>query len=284
MSWCGWRRAVATVLLLAAAGLAGCSAADSNGVDVKVADSTAGLDTGECVPDCDGKFCGDDGCGGSCGECTADDGNFCTDTACQAGSCVYVPNDNECAGGEGKCHAGECCMPVCLNPDGSPKCGDDGCGGSCEDCGCGFACVDGLGIEGDACLYIECGDDGCGGNCGECTMFDNSFCNPAGLCDCSRECAGKVCGADGCGGSCGVCECGFVCQTGNCIATDDPCEGRECGSDGCGGSCGNCPDGLDCTMEGLCEQCNPKCAGKECGSDGCGGSCGECDGLETCSN
>ena len=32
-------------------------------------------DAQQCTPNCDGKKCGDDGCGGSCGKC--DDGQVC---------------------------------------------------------------------------------------------------------------------------------------------------------------------------------------------------------------
>ncbi|MBN1770637.1 MAG: hypothetical protein JXB32_05200 [Deltaproteobacteria bacterium] len=64
-----------------------------------------------CVPDCAGRACGDDGCGGSCGTCPA--GTSCSD----AGRCVCVP---DCAG---------------------RACGDDGCGGSCGACGTGFVCT-----------------------------------------------------------------------------------------------------------------------------------------------
>lgn len=54
---------------------------------------------GACVPDCSGKECGPDGCGGTCGEC------------------------DECVGGQ-------ClCQPTC----GLPQMGcDDGCGGTCQ--------------------------------------------------------------------------------------------------------------------------------------------------------
>lgn len=61
-------------------------------------------DTG-CIPACDSKNCGDDGCGGSCGECG--DGLVCTDGLCAAG-----------------------CQPQC---DGM-ECGEDGCGGNCGYC------------------------------------------------------------------------------------------------------------------------------------------------------
>ena len=61
--------------------------------------------------DCNGKTCGDDGCGGSCGSCPAGD------TCLANGTCVCTP---DC---EGKI------------------CGDDGCGGSCGGCINGGQCV-----------------------------------------------------------------------------------------------------------------------------------------------
>ena len=47
-----------------------------------------------CVPDCEGKKCGPDGCDGTCGTC--DDGNPCTDDSCNEGSCesYYVLTEN----------------------------------------------------------------------------------------------------------------------------------------------------------------------------------------------
>ena len=66
-----------------------------------------------CVPSaCAGKECGDDGCGGSCGECGPG-------TGCGA--------DGTCA-----------CLPDC----GAKQCGDDGCGGQCPNlCSGGQECV-----------------------------------------------------------------------------------------------------------------------------------------------
>ena len=49
-----------------------------------------------CLPSCDGKQCGDDGCGGSCGTC--DDGNPCTNDVCGVDGCEYLapgPHDPE---------------------------------------------------------------------------------------------------------------------------------------------------------------------------------------------
>ena len=268
-------------------GLSGCANSggqDGDG-DLVVEDAATQSEKTSCEPNCDEKYCGDDGCGGSCGSCSGiDDGNWCTDTLCQAGLCVYVPNTKECAAGAGQCMDGTCCEAVCITFEGAAKeCGDDGCGGSCGDCGCGLACVAGLCLEGDPCQAAQCGTDGCGGSCGECTDYPNSFCDGAGQCGCTKECEGKVCGDDKCGGVCGTCPCGTACQNDTCLDVDDPCQGKECGDDGCGGSCGTCPGGNAC-VDGQCLDCVPECGGKQCGPDGCGGNCGQCGNDEACTN
>jgi len=76
-------------------------------------ESTApdGTDTGgPCVPSCEGKACGDDGCGGSCGAC--DDGDPTTIDTCDAVSqaCQHVP-------------AGDCdVLAVIAIPEGDEVC------------------------------------------------------------------------------------------------------------------------------------------------------------------
>ena len=71
-----------------------------------------------CVPGCDGKYCGSDGCGGDCGYCGAG-------SACNAlGRCIPSP-----------------CTPRCQGRD----CGDDGCGGSCGTCTGGQLCASEMG-------------------------------------------------------------------------------------------------------------------------------------------
>ena len=65
-----------------------------------------------CTASCNGRECGDDGCGGSCGECW---GEACIDGIC---------------GG---------CQPQCS----ARECGDDGCGGSCGTCPEGGICQQG---------------------------------------------------------------------------------------------------------------------------------------------
>eukprot|EP00899_Mesostigma_viride_P007624 jgi/Mesvir1/16863/Mv15748-RA.1 len=61
-----------------------------------------------CLPTCDGNYCGDDGCGYKCGTC--DVGRVCRNSVCYPGAC-----EPKCAGS-------------------GRACGDDGCGGRCGEC------------------------------------------------------------------------------------------------------------------------------------------------------
>ncbi len=253
-------------------------------------DSTAPAEgTGcSCTPNCTTAECGDDGCGGSCGSCTAPE-------TCQSGQCI--------------------CTPTC----GAAVCGDNGCGGSCGSCAANELCTGGQCVCQPDCTGTECGDDGCGGTCGNCTAPD--VCQ-AGQCVCQPDCTGAVCGPDGCGDSCGSCTTGEFCQAGQCVAScsvgltlcgtdcvdlltdhahcggcSSPCAANEacqggscvcqpnctgmvCGDDGCGGSCGACAGNELCT-NGQCI-CQPDCTDAECGDNGCGGTCGTCTGGEVC--
>ena len=189
---------------------------------------------GACLADCEGRHCGDDGCGGSCGECQPE-------FECYEGGCVT-------------------CVPDCEGKE----CGDDGCEGTCGDCvegyGEGFVCgTDNLCFECvPNCKDKECGDDDCGGVCGVwageggCPEGDTCV---GGICIYVPDCgdgycetgAGEAC--DLCPEDCG-CGCGEGCEAGVCVFL--ACVAKECGDDGCGGSCGTCEDGFTCT-EGLCE-------------------------------
>jgi len=90
-----------------------------------------------CEQDCQGKACGADGCGGSCGDCPGG-------SVCEGGQCGCV---SDCFGKE---------------------CGPDGCGGSCGECPDGGICQAGQCDCLPDCIGKECGPDGCGGDCGEC--------------------------------------------------------------------------------------------------------------------
>ena len=175
-----------------------------------------------CLPDCTGKQCGDDSCGGTCGHCPA--GILCKDSVCvSATSCV-----GKC-GGQGAgcwCDAGcenwgDCCADFC-----------DACAESLANACC----------EPD-CVGKDCGDDGCGGYCGACGA--GSICSTAGTCvACTPSCDAATCGDDGCGGTCGECGPGEACtQSAQCEPCTPICQGTPCEADGCGGFC-DCP--VDC--------------------------------------
>lgn len=222
-------------------------------------------DGGEtCEPACDDLDCGDDGCGGSCGDCV----------------------------GEDTCDAGVCTPPVACVPDCEGKaCGDDGCDGSCGTCSEGVC-------SNSTCCIPDCGDkvcgnfDGCGGSCGTCGADEQ--CN-AGVCEgqtyscsegfsaaqqwdsttceldatalgCISQCpeGDAPCGDDGCGGSCGTCDESMACNAaGSCVVVEDctdTCEsvGASCDTV-CGEACGDCSEGSEC-VAGSC-QCPPGSVG-----------------------
>jgi hypothetical protein len=164
------------------------------------------VDYPACTPNCAGKTCGPDGCGGSCGNCAPS-------TTCDSnGQCVS-----------------SCVPKACASLGYSCGSASDGCGGTlnCGSCQPGYSCSSGQCVAG--CVPTTCAaanylcgtiTDGCGGtlNCGSCAS--GQTCS-SGRCvaACSPSCSGKVCGTDGCGGSCGTCASGLVCSSGQCVAT-----------------------------------------------------------------
>ena len=145
-----------------------------------------------CTPNCEGKECGDDGCGGTCGECDdedlcdgeeicedgqcidgtaldCDDGNVCTDDSCEAlQGCVHVALDGE------PCEDGNPCTldDVCVDDDcqggawnscdDENPCTDDSCkvGAGCQNDavpdGAEPACDDGNPCTEDLCASGDC--------------------------------------------------------------------------------------------------------------------------------
>ena len=245
-----------------------------------------------CVPTCEGKECGTDGCGGNCTTCgqhpdPEKHGHACVNFTCVPG-CAEAP-------------------VACL----TAECGDDGCGGSCGDCDpleqcasgqcepeagascagfckgvapAGCSCTLGCELDGSCCPDFEalcvctpacastnaCGPDGCGGSCGTCTKPSAPHCGVGGVCaaTCAPQCDGKVCGGDGCGGKCGTCGGGATCNAfGKCVPPTWTCfewyygEGEACDC-----ACGapdpdcevyaltfGCPSGAPCGPSGLCD-------------------------------
>ena len=160
-----------------------------------------------CSPSCDGKECGDDGCGDFCGECG--ENQECTaEGLCD---CLFELCSAACCTEGGVCHEGSCCTPVC----DAAVCGGDGCGGSCGECQLGY----------------DCGEDGqCGANCD--VLCETPECGPGGMegeCDCGLCDDGNGCTDDACLD--GVCE--FVnndeaCDDGNPCTGPDMCADASC--------------------------------------------------------
>jgi hypothetical protein len=104
---------------------------------------TVTFTAGRCLPSCDGRFCGPDGCGGSCGTCIT-----------------------------GECGSDGHCLDPCARACEGKECGDNGCGGSCGTCGQGTVCTSGRCLPGVACDHFRptcspaCGDgEFCGTDC-----------------------------------------------------------------------------------------------------------------------
>jgi hypothetical protein len=98
-----------------------------------------------CVPNCQGKNCGDDGCGGSCGgSCAAPtcQGTTLTTQSCDAGVCT--PHPASCAAGQ------VCFQDACCTKRPQPSCHktaiSDGCGGTYQP-NCAHFCCDGPGND-----------------------------------------------------------------------------------------------------------------------------------------
>jgi hypothetical protein len=262
----------------------------------------------ECNPDCTGKCCGDNGCGGTCQDnCTAP--STCNATSCE---CEWPPcnDDDDCA-------ATQCCInTVCTDMDcGTRECGDDPvCGKSCGTCTAPETCQNGQCVgengPGSPCTYgdvnptagacdagLEClgvmpdGQSGTcpGGSAGECTNLIDEW-NPdcvngnCGASFCSEECgANRTCPAgftDQDVGTPTVCYCvplpqgagdpGDPCPWDSVNASYDDCKpGLTClGND----DMGNCPGGnaSECT---IADSHNPDCVNGVCGFSFCSPEC-----------
>jgi agmatine/peptidylarginine deiminase len=204
---------------------------------------------GGCQPECGGKECGSDGCGGSCGSCGAGE-------SCQAGQCK------------------DSCAPNCTGKD----CGGDGCGGSCGSCNASETCQTGKCVDSctPSCAGKVCGDNGCGGSCGTCAAGE--LCQ-AGQCNAVEDqCLGITyvgCCEDS---TLHWCENGAIksleCQNSGCgwNAANTYYDCNQSSTDPSGDNPKECPGG----------ECIPNCADKNCGDDGCGGSCGTCGGGQAC--
>lgn len=226
-----------------------------------------------CVADCEGRECGDNGCGGSCGSCGAgmcDNLIWTPAKICEDGACVYeeienCDDDNPCT--DDTCHAVNGCLHDKVL-DGT-TCIQGSCEGllwnepvTCLDGECTFGgrslqCIDGN----------DCTDDECSPEFG-CVFLPNSL-----SCDDYDPCTtGDVCQNSDCVGSGTLnCDDNNYCTSNSCIAgqgcSSVPTnEALPCGTGSCSGlswtrqaTCSNgfctpgatvsCDDGITCTTD-----------------------------------
>ncbi len=188
-----------------------------------------------CTPNCNGRQCGADGCGDSCGTCGT--GTSCNDSA---GTCEPTGQD---------------CTPNCSGKE----CGPDGCRGFCGTCDDGFVCDTAAGScnPGNCtadCTSLACGPDPvCGQSCGGC--------------DAGSICQSGACVDSGGGDSVPVgapCTDDSHCNGGTCITEAMGATGGYCSVLGCSST--GCPAGSDCFLLGENEVCLTTCSGDTCRS------------------
>lgn len=198
------------------------------GVNSKATISGGEGDWLPCIPNCEGKVCGDDGCLGQCppgcpsgrtcvsGNCVCIEGSCtictsadvcsltgtqtCTKADCttETKSCTRVTQGTSC--GTGKvCYSGACCTKAACQ---AGKCGiiSDNCGGTI-DCGCdsGYACSNGQCVA--SCTNdVGCTSTGakqCSGNAYQtCGNYDADAClewSSATSCSSGYYCFGGTC-------------------------------------------------------------------------------------------
>jgi len=263
-----------------------------------------------CVPQCDEKECGDDGCGGICGVC--DDEDPCTVDACTGNWCEHdkitgcCSSDSQCEDGI-ECTLNYCSNSVCVKSlltGQTPAC-----------CWTIFQCDEIPGMVavcvGNQCVHVplsdycssddECDDDSpCTDDlCGpgfSCQFVDNGSYN---CCDQHQDCMPGGEWDDGVPSTTDVCDenqcvhfvlpgyCDdsgyFQCLPDDNICTNDYCDLVEntCHYECVPGCCavGNCTDGDVCT-EDTCD-----CYGcQHVPIEGCCNSDLDCEGGAICSN
>ncbi|MDP3273782.1 MAG: hypothetical protein Q8Q09_01210 [Deltaproteobacteria bacterium] len=267
------------------------SAPDASiGIDAD-AEASVPMDT-VCVPNCAGRMCGDDGCGGTCGTCgpRANSAQVCN----PSGQCAYT------------------CNPEFGNCDGNAANGCEASLNTASNCGaCGTACS-GAAPMCDA-MANRCvsgcatGQSRCGMACVD-TQSDLSHCGACGMPCAARANSAVTCGTGACRYTCNAgfgdcdgnpangCEASLNTAS-NCGACGTACSGATPVCDGARGVCasgctaGQTRCGMSCvdTQNTLahCGACGNACASTanavaSCAMGACGSSCnagfGNCDG------
>lgn len=240
----------------------------------------APIDGGSCEPG--------DGCVAA--ECP-DDGNECTEAACENDACAQqnVADGTSCNSGAGSCLAGTCEPVVACDEANCPDDGNECTQAACVNDACaqenvanGSACDNGAGSCNDGtcepvlnCDVVDCPDDG-----NECTQAAcvNDACAQVNVAD-----------ATPCNNDAGTCQAGtcvdvVICDPAACPNDGNPCTQAACENDQCvqenlnGTTCDN---GNGTCSDGVCVQCTEASDcndGNECTSSACSDA-GECQFL-----
>ncbi|MBT9555059.1 MAG: hypothetical protein IV100_03470 [Myxococcales bacterium] len=196
-----------------------------NGLDCNEGDAAAW------TSNCDGRECGDDGCGSLCGTCPAVNGgsSTCIDHQCVV-DCEpgFHACGDVCVASAEVAHCAGACAPCPVPTGGSALCTESGCEAACPGGThlCGDACVadDDSAHCGTSCVPCPSGADTvatctggqCGLACAEAAIVCEGACTPcptAGVV--ATGCAGALCVATSC-------DAGFApCDTGCCDRIDE---------------------------------------------------------------
>jgi hypothetical protein len=228
-----------------------------------------------CIPKCEGKECGDDGCDGSCGECDDGDPNTAGYCGWQTGQCAFSSpqcnDDSFCSDDYEDPDTGECLF-VAIECDDEDLCTVDSCipaigckhilgpdcalVGPCEDCvyheECG--CCHGVKKDCDDSNPCTTGDY-CDSELGACV---NNWKN----CDDGNKCTVDTCDQEtgNCQSELKDCDDGSSCttdycygETGKCVNEKIPCDCPSCHACDCDPETGECHSApVDCDDGNLC--------------------------------
>ena len=228
--------------------------------------------SGTCVfTACDGKVCGDNGCGGLCGSCD-ESLDPCTANACLNGECVHGHSEGVCDDGDPCTVNDNCSQGVCAGEaDPACQCSVD------EDCIVyedGDLCNGSTHCVAQACVVDPATVVVCDVDALEPGVCEQARCEPTtGDCLTVPRLDGTPCDdADACSDA-------DVCVAGLCVGKpvtcddDDPCTDAGCDPlDGCvfTNNDADCDDGDACTEEDQCDEgvcLGAEVPGCECGHD-----------------
>ena len=235
-----------------------------------------------CIPDCDGKECGDDGCGGSCGGCVDEDPcngeETCEDNQCVEGTALECDDENPCT--TDSCIEGEGCKNVPVPDKAEPAC-DDGNPCTNDECVSG-ECKNFL-KDPEELVVEDClceSDEDCE------PLEDGDLCNGTLICDVEAEVptcmvdeetvvtctlpedVAPECNTPVCDPDTGSCTIGTINEDGLCSDSDectqgDHCQAGSCNADGpveCGDSnpCtdDSCDPATGCVNSPNTDECN----------------------------